>query len=561
MSLLFYNVYQAALTKDEDILKYALTLHPQRFYEAYVSNLPKDITAFKQALITIQSDDQNQLLDKPAHLFGVSKDIPEFVFAVDLFDRRKLVLYKHNIDEFIQGVPYITPAAQLVLDGHKDAAEFLIAHGANINFVARAAATMADEAYVEELLKRGAELFYVAMGAAVHGHNDGDSNVEVYINRSDDSLNGKGKPFEKGINGAVLGAAMAGYLPFPVMKGARGQIAINYAGWLQFTFQGDNYFMAMGAAAGGYRDVANSLLGNSRHDISLSVVRGALMSGIINKNPIHQIEYLSYFDFGLLPNLISSFNDKYRDMYNYLYPSDEHFRVGLSPAKRKPDRFISEATQKDIISISKLIHIDNLTFDQAYNRIDLDCGGRLDKQQILIRNNHDCQGLLFLLMILFIKNANLIKSEKSQLATLPVEIWLHILKFAMPIELSDEQLKDLGFVMGYCFLRMQLSNYNSHLNANREAAKSFSDLLRFIRNKEDLTKLVSEEIRILREDTPPIVPENNKTYLDYNKKMVPDQYHKIICFWNKTLTDVEVKLEPIPSVNEIIPGKDSKLCC
>jgi len=74
------------------------------------------------------------------------------------------------IDEFERGHDGMSAAAKLASEGKKTAANWLLQQGANINWVAQGAAIGGHEAFARQLLQEGANINWVAHGAACGGH-------------------------------------------------------------------------------------------------------------------------------------------------------------------------------------------------------------------------------------------------------------------------------------------------------------------------------------------------------------------------------------------------------
>lgn len=230
------------------------------------------------------------------------------------------------------------------------------------------------------------------------------------------------------------------------------------------------------------------------------------------------ISYLSFFDPKILPKLINAFGEINEKIV------------------------IHETTVKRITAMSNLIHTGKLSYAQALARTDL-----------------SCRAMLFLLMLLIMKNGQLIQNERSQLAILPIEVWLHVFNFVTDVKMSRAEFDSLGFFIGRNYLRTQLSVYQSGSNMNKNRAKSFSDVITSTNNKENLGIAVCNEVRILQENKPAIVPEVNKSHEDQAKQIVPDKYHKIISFWNTALTRNNVEFEPAKSDHPEKEAGDSRV--
>ncbi len=101
------------------------------------------------------------------------------------------------IDKSKQGTYYFSAVSQLAKENNIIAVEFLIKHGANINYAAQGAASGGHKDFSEALISRGANINWAAQGAASGGHKDF---AEALISRGA-NIN----------DGAVYGAAIGGH--------------------------------------------------------------------------------------------------------------------------------------------------------------------------------------------------------------------------------------------------------------------------------------------------------------------------------------------------------------
>ena len=202
------------------------------------------------------------------------------------------------IDEFKQGHD-LSAAAQLALEGEQEAAGWLIQQGANINYVAYGAARGGHVDYVEKLREQGANPNYIARGAAQGRHLDyaeklrkqgANINWIAYGAARGGHLNYAEKLREQGadINRIAQGAAQGGHVKYAeklreqgansngIAAGAAQGGHVDYAEKL--LKQGaDINWIAVGAALGGHVDYAEKLLKQGA-DINY-IAQGAALGG------------------------------------------------------------------------------------------------------------------------------------------------------------------------------------------------------------------------------------------------------------------------------------------
>jgi hypothetical protein len=299
---------------------------------------------------------------------------------------------KLNIDIYRTDRPFISPAAQLVLDGEKAAAEFLLQQGGSISCVLIAAASMKDNPYVENLLKRGALIKYAVMGAAMLGKKN-DANVLSLLKRKAD------------INYAVWGAAMAGQFIYAIeflVKVRRG--SINY--------------VALGAAQAGRLNDAVKLYNGVEGEIDPNFIAdGAIMGGFITDSMESQLNYLPHFNINKLPQLINAFRNTCEDPV-----------------------IIDKTTEERIIAMSQLMHTKQINHAQALTQTDPKCQGMLFLLMMITKKK---------LMIIATKDGSTAIDKTTKLPCLPFDIWLYIFNFVTPAKLLNNEFNNLAAIANF----------------------------------------------------------------------------------------------------------------
>ena len=140
----------------------------------------------------------------------------------------KHILKTSCIDVSEPGKYFYSAASRLASEQDKESVDFLIQYGANLNFIAQGAARGGHRAYAEELCAQGASINWLARGAAQGGHR-------AYA----EELRAQGAC----IKWIVMSAAISGHLAYAE----------------ELRLQANTHFIAWGAAVGGHRVYAEEL--------------------------------------------------------------------------------------------------------------------------------------------------------------------------------------------------------------------------------------------------------------------------------------------------------------
>ena len=350
-------------------------------------------------------------------------------------------IFTNCIDEHKKGRYCLSASAQLAYENNITAVEFLLKNGANLNYAAMGAAMGKHREYAEELMGRGASPCHVGWGAGFSG--DKNYIFELMTSRSisiDRVAHGAAtgghlelaeELIQQGaeITSVAAGAAIGGYLNYAdnlIKRGAKiHEVAFSAAivgnkEYAEKLIQQDvDYvdiisYVAEGAAMGGHQDYAQELI--QRGAYIDWVASGASKGGhreyletLIRPNlDLTQTAYGAGFfgHRGLTENLIyrggisdavakGSYqgsqvrNDQMFIAYLSFY-QPELISILINDY-RKNWIDIDDMTLKKIIAISKHMHINKLSYEEALVRID-----------------QRCQGMLYMLMMLTVTNNTLL---------------------------------------------------------------------------------------------------------------------------------------------------------
>lgn len=441
------------------------------------------------------------------------------------------------IDEWKPGSYRISAVTQLAISGEFDAVEFLLKYGASIHHAVFGAAIGGHQKYVRTLWLRGAIIDYAIEGAAIGGHQNYHETLFAIWEDLDYSRSIKGAALGghqeftetllalvggKYIHFAVYGAAIGGHQDYSealIKRGASIDSAVTGAaigGHQEYAEAllargADINDAVQGAATGCCKDYTESLLrrgadidfavygaslkGNQEYTrVLLSrgarfkrAIKGAIHGGHISNDTKKQIAWLSFYPPEYIRELVRLFN-------------------------KTPSENISMSTKKRAIAISKNIHQKIANYSEA-----------------LARTDRDCQGMLYLLMILVMKNPSQLPATIS---SLPFELLEHILNFVTPVPLNRQSLQHLGFISASTYIRAQLSCYQSEWYwdaPHKNRAKDFFNSISHVNCKKDMEALVAEQTKLLTSKDASIRPI--------------DKFHKIVGFWDEMRTGKPVIFE------------------
>lgn len=498
----------------------------------------------------------------------------------------KMAMVTGSIDQWKTSTLFVSAAAQLTSEGRFKSVEFLLNHGANINFVVFAAAASGQIIYMNELMLRGASATYAAVGTAMNGDvgqttrllkRGADPRYVVFgasMGKSKDYANELLTKYPLALNMAIEGAALSenwDYVDELLNKdNADINSALKRAAHLGnqervkvflSRANANRSYAILGAAQGGLIDDAKEMDEEANHNnwiISGAtdtgskfyikerqtdiLLRSAARSGhtMLAQELLRQKPKLlkCLVDASIISKEIHKRGESTLRFLSFYEPNE--IRRLVKDLRERIKNPVSTETELRAIAVAKNRKEAILTHSLA-----------------MIRTDPKLQGMLYLAMLLSMGSTRKIMGE---IRSLPWELWLHIFNFITPTRITCDDIEQLGFINGRAHFRAQLSCYLSTPNTNKQRAKSFLKAVSSCRTKEDLGHLLNQQTKILQDRNPYAKKDQHEPH-QANIVGAPDRFHHIIGFWEKKRTGKAVTFANInpPNSNktlEAAPNSD-----